>query len=332
MRRTAGTRVRALRMNVPSVVVPLMVSQMNAFSRHDTAPSLASELTRGRLLSSHESASRNRMSVEMIAIILTAATLLIAWLTYRKSHPRRILCYSLEATPVLAAETPEIKVFVGDREVTRPHVAILAFELVGSNAILYEHFSGGKAMTMRVGSEILNRPDVEGQNLNELAISIDPSGEVKIGPGVIKPGFYGQLRLVTEGEPRVQITQDNLDGVVLVDVVDEKLNVEAADKRVNFRIKVLFGVLFFPVMASATAYQAVLETGRDLVWLEWTPIVLIGLGCVLFCIFVTPAIIANRNIDTVNKHLSRKASYNRKIDGGRMTPKGASRLFLRGKN
>ena len=226
----------------------------------------------------------------IFGVLVPAAGLVIAWLSYLKAHPKRQLKYSFRVTPFLSVErssASKLQVTYAGEVVKNPY--LISFELwsTGRADVPSARFDNGNPLQFDIGSPIIEVTAVHSDQAAQL-YQADPT-TIGLQPTLIPRKFRARIDVVVSDTPTVTLAHNTLIdvGVVSVDRQEIEQKIQGPPRRgwvmlvwisgaaaiVGF-IVLIIGAIVFPAETNPTGFNAVAIPG--------TLLFLLGAATVLF--------------------------------------------------
>jgi hypothetical protein len=176
------------------------------------------------------------MSIDVIVAItctvLTSA--LTVWL-YRQSHPKRVVRYRTEVSPLLGdgggAMNGRLTVSMGGVPISEPHTVSLTVWSSGRADIPSQTFDRGTPIVFNLGVPILET--MPGDPTSGPQIELKSPSELALPPTLLRKGFESRIRVLVDGVPTVTVRHALIDIEVREDLVGETNRViERSRKRI----------------------------------------------------------------------------------------------------
>lgn len=213
----------------------------------------------------------------IFGVLVPAAGLIIAWLSYAKAHPKRQLKYSSRITPFLSVErssASNLQVTYAGEVVKNPY--LISFELwsTGRADIPSARFDNGSPLQFDIGSPIIEVTAVHSDQPAQLY----QAGSTTIGlqPTLMPRKFRARIDVVVSDTPAITLAHNTLIdvGVVSVDRQEIEQKIQGPPRRgwvmlvwissaaaiVGF-IVLIIGAIIFPPEREPTGFNAVAIPG-----------------------------------------------------------------------
>jgi hypothetical protein len=164
-----------------------------------------------------------------VGVVVAIATLLVIVAQYVTGTARRVLTYSLVSDTALLSEAarekagPDLRVTRGGNALDDPHVVSIRIEYKGRRDLRSTDFEGAKPLTIKVGTDILQRLDqgIDADTMPGISASLGKQA-VTIGPGLIKNGQVIGLDLLTDGPVSLECRSPLADVTIREAQVDDE--------------------------------------------------------------------------------------------------------------